>query len=248
MKLLDVQELAQWSNLLSTQHGLAHLDCRMESFSCKMAGEDKRLFKQLSHMESLEQLSPSPATSAYATTPTDVFGAHAASVTPWGQAPAQPIMPMQAHKCSRRTLFYLKATLNAAYQPDYDFTDARAHEFAREPSIEWVQRTIRDNMQTVLGDDYNTMAPAIWASISKAIDLDSCEIYSYVPDVESDPFDAEGCLWGFHYFLYNTKLKRILYFRARAFGGSSPKREEEEDDGFVPDSEEEDYGAMELEY
>lgn len=36
---------------------------------------------------------------------------------------------------SRKTLFYLIATLNATF-PDYDFSGARSHEFSREPSLE----------------------------------------------------------------------------------------------------------------
>ena len=36
---------------------------------------------------------------------------------------------------SRKTLFYLIATLNAAFEPDYDFSDAKSHEFSKEPSL-----------------------------------------------------------------------------------------------------------------
>lgn len=35
----------------------------------------------------------------------------------------------------RKTLFYLIATLNSAFQPDYDFSDAKSHEFSKEPSL-----------------------------------------------------------------------------------------------------------------
>ena len=37
---------------------------------------------------------------------------------------------------SRKTLFYLIATLNASFHPDYDFSHARSEEFSREPSIQ----------------------------------------------------------------------------------------------------------------
>lgn len=37
---------------------------------------------------------------------------------------------------SRKTLFYLIATLNATFQPDYDFSDAKSHEFSKEPSLQ----------------------------------------------------------------------------------------------------------------
>ena len=42
------------------------------------------------------------------------------------------------HLCdtiSRKTLFYLIATLNASFHPDYDFSNARSDEFSKEPSV-----------------------------------------------------------------------------------------------------------------
>ena len=44
--------------------------------------------------------------------------------------------------CSRRTLFYLIATLNASFQ-DYDFSNAKSEEFSREPKLEWVINSIK---------------------------------------------------------------------------------------------------------
>ncbi len=44
-------------------------------------------------------------------------------------------------KCCRKTLFYLITTLNESFRPDYDFSAARAHEFSREPSVNWVSMT-----------------------------------------------------------------------------------------------------------
>lgn len=41
-------------------------------------------------------------------------------------------------QCSRKTLFYLIATLNASFRPDYDFSRAKSHDFSREPSLNWV--------------------------------------------------------------------------------------------------------------
>jgi hypothetical protein len=50
---------------------------------------------------------------------------------------------------------------------------------------------------------------------------------SYNPDLNSDPFGEDGCLWSFNYFFYNKKLKRIVFFSCRAVDGS---RAEELDD------------------
>lgn len=45
-------------------------------------------------------------------------------------------------KCSRKTLFYLIATLNESFRPDYDFSAAKSHEFSREPSLNWVSGSL----------------------------------------------------------------------------------------------------------
>ena len=39
---------------------------------------------------------------------------------------------------------------------------------------------------------------------------------SYNPDLNSDPYGEEGCLWSFNYFFYNKKMKRIVFFTCRA--------------------------------
>lgn len=41
-------------------------------------------------------------------------------------------------KCSRKTLFYLIATLNESFRPDYDFSRTKGHDFSKEPSVNWV--------------------------------------------------------------------------------------------------------------
>ena len=41
-------------------------------------------------------------------------------------------------------------------------------------------------------------------------------MYSYNPDLDSDPYGDEGCLWSFNFFFYNIKMKRILFFSCKA--------------------------------
>ena len=45
---------------------------------------------------------------------------------------------------SRKTLFYLISTLNAAF-PDYDFTDTRSSEFSKEPNLQVNRANIEKN-------------------------------------------------------------------------------------------------------
>ena len=104
MKILDNTQFTRLTNELSSVHGHVRLDAQLESYSCKMAGADKRLYKQISHegpTSELELLSPSPTMMESGSL---------------GRSPKA-----LASACSRKTLYYLKATLNAAYNPDYDF-------------------------------------------------------------------------------------------------------------------------------
>ncbi|KAK2119443.1 RNA polymerase III-inhibiting protein maf1 [Saguinus oedipus] len=50
--------------------------------------------------------------------------------------------------------------------------------------------------------------------------LAECDIYSYNPDLDSDPFREDGSLWSFNYF-YNKRLKRIVFFSCRPISGST---------------------------
>ncbi|MQL72895.1 hypothetical protein Taro_005234 [Colocasia esculenta] len=146
-------------------------------------------------------------------------------------------------RSSRRTLIYLILTLSHMY-PDYDFSAVQAHLFLKEE--EW------DNVRQVF-DTYMFEAAKEWAltydgdslldSMSKAIDevvkLDECEIYSYNPDFEGDPFSEKGAIWSFNLFFYNRKLKRVVSFRCCClsnvaeesyFGGDDTTKEEYEAD------------------
>lgn len=101
---------------------------RIESYSCKMAGDDKHMFKQFcqeGQPHVLEALSP-PQTSGLS--PSRLSKSQ-------GGEDESPL----SDKCSRKTLFYLIATLNESFRPDYDFSTARSHEFSREPSLSWVR-------------------------------------------------------------------------------------------------------------
>ena len=72
------------------------------------------------------------------------------------------------------------------------------------------------------------------------IELQDCEIYSYNPDLASDPFGEDGCLWSFNYFFYNRKKKRVVLFTCRALSPFS-----EVYSGVGPDAEEVD-GIMQF--
>ncbi|KAH9603453.1 hypothetical protein KSS87_006493 [Heliosperma pusillum] len=121
------------------------------------------------------------------------------------------------HLCSRssrKTLIYLILTLYQMY-PDYDFSAVNAHQF-------FISET-RDSFEQIF-DSYMSEASKLWVEsygggslledLYKALDevvkLSECEIYSYNPDCDADPFLQRGAIWSFNFFFYNRKLKRVV--------------------------------------
>uniref|UniRef100_H9GCI9 Repressor of RNA polymerase III transcription MAF1 homolog n=2 Tax=Anolis TaxID=28376 RepID=H9GCI9_ANOCA len=210
MKLLENSSFEAINSQLTVETGDAHIIGRIESYSCKMAGDDKHLFKQFcqeGQPHVLEALSPPQTT----------------GISPSRLSKSQsgdeegPL----SDKCSRKTLFYLIATLNESFRPDYDFSAAKSHEFSREPSLNWVVNAVNCSLFSAVREDFNALKPHLWDAVDQEICLSECDIYSYNPDLDSDPFGEEGSLWSFNYFFYNKRLKRIVFFTCRSISGST---------------------------
>lgn len=178
-----------------------------------MVANEKKLFKQLNgdpnnDPNKLEALSP-PESCSYSCSPSTYYSRSLTSEE--GD---------KEHICdtiSRKTLFYLIATLNASFGPDYDFSKAKADEFSKEPNYNWVMNAIDANfLSSPAHQSYSVLKPQLWSAIDSAINMPECEIYSYNTDLNSDPYSEDGCLWSFNYFFYNKKLKRVLFFTCRS--------------------------------
>lgn len=116
MKLLESTRFEAINNALAIQTGDSNIFGRIESYSCKMTGVDKQLYKRFFTSEQapndLQALSP-----------------------PQTLQDLSPLLPRGSYSgdegvtlcdtISRKTLFYLIATLNSAFEPDYDFSDAK---------------------------------------------------------------------------------------------------------------------------
>jgi hypothetical protein len=173
-----------------------------EAYSCKNTGDDKKLKVHLDSKYDedfpLIQASTSPG----------VLGT-SLSKSPFG--------PFE-QTTSRKTLFYLLATLNAAF-PDYDFSDLKPQYFTKLPTLPMIANSIHNllfvHLQPV--QSIEALEPLIWNTIDETVQLDDCSFYSFNPDREMEP-DAEngGNLWSFYYFFFNKKLKRMVFFTARA--------------------------------
>ncbi|PNW79716.1 hypothetical protein CHLRE_08g364250v5 [Chlamydomonas reinhardtii] len=196
MKYLDIPPLQRLNAFLkSVDVGEYVLMGDLEAYSCKLAGLDKKLSKSL---DAEVQTGSSPL-----------------------ELSASPVGPL-AESSSRKTLIYLILTMNHIY-PDHDFSLLRAHHFQKEETVSKAEEAIDSHLLEVskvwaktpgLGE--SPFLECLWSSVDEAIFLKECDVYSYKSDLETDPFGDEASIWSFHYFFYNKKMKRILYFGCRA--------------------------------
>lgn len=216
MKLLENTKFEALSSMLSTETGVSKIDTRIESYSCKMAGDCKRLYKQMHDEKTgtspydLQMLGPStgsPITQPMINTYLNQLGSDT------DNNDLSESFSANIDIISRKTLFYLISTLNASFQPDYDFSNTLSNEFSKEPSFEIVVKAIENYLATV--DCYSRLKQQLWDAIDKEINLTDCEFYSYNPDLVSDPCAEDGCLWFFNFFIYNKKMKRIVFISCR---------------------------------
>ncbi|KAI8318071.1 Maf1 regulator, partial [Martensiomyces pterosporus] len=195
MKYLDVDSFKTLNSLLSfpTSSGDRHVVGRIEAYSCKVAGTDKKLYRYLEnkYQEDLEEAkSLSPEQSSL----TNI-------VSPFG--------PL-TQSASRKTLFYLIATLNASF-PDYDFSSLTADQFTKEPSGNYTIKSINTTLLNV-GCPAGLRTSRMWDMIDDVINIDECDIYTYTPDAESDPYEDDAPVWSFNHFFFNKRFKRIVFF------------------------------------
>ncbi|KAL6763070.1 Maf1 regulator-domain-containing protein [Haematococcus lacustris] len=221
MKFLDLPPLARITSFLDhVDVGDYVVEGKLEAYSCKLAGLDKKLSKSL---EQEVQTGSSPL-----------------------ELSASPVGPLSESAC-RKTLIYLILTLNNVYS-DHDFSSLRAHHFKKEAGVTRAEETIDSHLLEVSkvwtktpGVGEQPFLESLWSSIDEAIVLKDVDVYVYQSDSETDPFGEEASIWSFAYFFYNKKLKRILYFSCRAKSKTCAEEVTESSSKYVynTDSEEE---------
>jgi len=198
MKYLDLASFQELNaRFAAVDAGNCVIHGRIEAYSCKAVGSDKKLYKSMEHQLQTE-MSKSP-------------GSDVLSVSPFG--------PLSA-SASRKTFFYLIATLNAAYV-DYDFSNASPEQFRKEFNRHMLMNSINTTLAGVVENYNSELRDRLWSTFEMEIDLQKADIYSYIPDLESDPFTEDGVIWSFNYFFYNRTLKRIIFFTCRAISRAS---------------------------
>lgn len=172
MKFLDVQNFATLSSHLSGTRDGTRIVCQLESYSCKPAGVDKKIYKEYNFQngaspDQLLALSP-PQTVTYP--------------------------EMAAQTTNRKTMYHLLCTLNASF-PDYDFRDVDSRQFSKEPDLQMVMNSVNNTLRETIGDVFQLVQNELWSAIDAEIELQNCEIYSYIPLDDSDPFGEEGVVY-----------------------------------------------------
>ncbi|KAI8886767.1 Maf1-domain-containing protein [Backusella circina FSU 941] len=224
MKFLEVDSLDLINTAFQWETAECVLTGRVEAYSCKSAGSDKKLFKQLENKYNTDLLGIPGSLS-----PDDLH-----VISPFGRL---------TEATPRKTFFYLLATLNAAF-PDYDFGDVRPDQFLKLPSLEIVMNSVNTTLFN-LGNDFIVNRYRLWDVLDEIVQLNECDIYTYNPDVDDDPMceEEEGYIWSMNYFFFNRKLKRMIFFSTKseslnaptAEGGESHHRYQDDDEFSMDD-------------
>eukprot|EP01091_Cochliopodium_minus_P019262 TRINITY_DN804_c0_g1_i1.p1 TRINITY_DN804_c0_g1~~TRINITY_DN804_c0_g1_i1.p1 ORF type:complete len:216 (-),score=38.00 TRINITY_DN804_c0_g1_i1:165-812(-) len=191
MKFLEISELSMLVSMLSGVQGDLKIDSIIECYSCKACSSDKDLYN------SLDKELPNRI-----------------NFSPNGTSPSAPFGSL-TNKKNRNIFIYLIATLSSVYS-DFNFSKMKDTSFKK---IENYSNAVNLIDTEFMGSikDYSEIRNKMWSEINKVIDIPHSTIYSYIPGEYSDDDPlAQSCLWGFNYFFYNDKEKKVLFFHSKA--------------------------------
>ncbi|KAL9229266.1 hypothetical protein vseg_004751 [Gypsophila vaccaria] len=193
MKFLEYTSLDRINDFLSHLNlGERTIKGSLEAYSCKHTVTDKKLSVSLEH-DILDYLGRSSDTDS--------------------PSPVDHLIC----RSSRKTLIYLILTLYRMY-PDYDFSAVKAHEFFIDESRDSFEQIFDSYMseasrEWVESNGGSSLLKDLYKALDEVVKLSECEIYSYNPDCNDDPFLQRGAIWSFNFFFYNRKLKRVVSLR-----------------------------------
>lgn len=128
MKLLESSHFEAINNALSIVTDGNTINGRIESYSCKMVQADKALYKRITAEnhgygpQNLQALSPPQTVLGNQDHSPNCLHRYVNSSSYSGDEGV-----ILCDTISRKTLFYLIATLNASFDPDYDFSESKVY-------------------------------------------------------------------------------------------------------------------------
>lgn len=273
MKYIEFQELWPYNCLLDGYDlGITYLYGKIEVFSCKQTSQDRKLTKEIesrrrTNSNATQMLSRSlPTTSGTSSSPISQSVQPQHLLVPNGKAITVPqhqvdvvSPPALSPPCfydltsqfnddpfgndKRQTYIDLISTLNNSY-PDYDFRHVKP-EFFTQISLQETIQNINNSLHEVYE---NEQFSTLWTNVNEIIDLNHCEVYSYIPDQNlddpmADPLSLGGSkLWSWNYFFVNRRLKRLVFFTAYGKSKACALEDDEREGMMVGDQyDEEDY-------
>ncbi|KAK4376374.1 hypothetical protein RND71_002670 [Anisodus tanguticus] len=193
MKYLEYTPLDRINDFLSHVNlGERTIKGCLEAYSCKHTGTDKKLSLSLEN-EIFDYLGKSSDTDS-----------------------SSPVEYLSC-RSSRKTLIYLLLALYHMY-PDYDFSAVKAHQFFTEESWDSFKQIFDIYMFEASKEwlDINegsALLETLYKALDEVVKVAECEIYTYNPEADADPFLERGAIWSYHFFFYNRRLKRVVSFR-----------------------------------
>lgn len=116
-------------------------------------------------------------------------------------------------RCSQTLLTEMRHALNDCF-PDYDFSTMKFEQFVPH-SVKECMKTVNKHLEFVVKELDCQFLSKLWKSVNESVELERCEVFSYQPDMNDDPF-SDGILWSFNFFIYNKERGRIAYFMSNA--------------------------------
>jgi len=251
MKFLEDEKLFQITQELSdVLCGTRIINGRIEAFSCKRAGTEKKIAHTLAEKFNNEfESSPSELwkhqnVGSSSSSARDKIKPNSETTNKTYHDAQSPLGDFQ-EMGTRRLLTDLILTLNASF-PDYDFSAVKPDHF-QHLEIPATAVLVNEKLSEIATrKDFNFLNN-LWKVIDEVIVLSECDVFSYTPpDSIDDMFVASlndgeeatystDALWSFNYFFFNRSLKRIVFFTC-VQTYLTPGNDQDFDDVLVPDT------------
>jgi hypothetical protein len=92
----------------------------------------------------------------------------------------------------KKIFCYLISTMNSAF-PDYDFSYLQPKNFIHFESAEMVINSINQTLISSGGQELVNCS-GLWEAINPIIEFKDCDVFSFVPDFDSEPFSGPGAM------------------------------------------------------